>query len=117
MIMFRRLLVFSIKAFALLALLAVPHQLHAQGMRAGSANRMMFPFSGRFTPGFRGGFEPRFDRGMFEPRFNRGMFEPRFDRRMFEPRFNRGMFDPRFNGGMFDPRFNTIFRSEFFRPF
>jgi hypothetical protein len=40
-------------------------------------------FRGAVTPGFRGGFDPRFDRRFFDPRFDH-----RFDRRFFDPRIN-----------------------------
>jgi hypothetical protein len=76
--MLRRFLFLSVGALALLVVLGAPGQLHAQRFRGG------FPHG--VHPGFRGGFDPRFNRGFFDPRFN-------------DPRFNRGFFDPRFSPG------------------
>ena len=103
--MFRRFLFPSLGALALLVGLGAPGQVHAQRMRGGFANGA--------HPGFRGGFDPRFNRGFFNPRFDSRFGVGRFDR--FEDRFgNRfpsGRFDRfedrlenRFNRGFFDPR-------------
>ena len=94
--MFRRFLFLSVGAFALLAALGAPGQLHAQGMRGG------------FSLGVRPMVNPGFRGGMFDPRFNGGFFNSRF---------RGGMFDPRFNGGFFAPGFSPGFRPGFFRPF
>jgi len=70
-------------------------------------------------PGFRGGFDPRFNRNFFfAPRFNprssRGgfdRFEDRFENRFGSGRFDRfeDRFESRFNRGFFDPRFSPGF--------
>jgi hypothetical protein len=109
--MFRRFLVLGVGTLALLVALGAPGQLHAQRFRGGVPHGV--------HPGFRGGFNPRFNRGFFVPRFNQGFFDPRFNRGFFfDPRFNRGFFDPRFNHGFFfDPRFSPAFVPGFFGPF
>ena len=105
--MFRRFLFLIVGSLALLVVLEAPGQLHAQHMRGGmhSGSRM------GMTPGFRGRFEPRFNRGFFSPGFNRGFFSPGFNRGFFSPRF-----DSRFGLGRFE-RFEDRFgnRSPFGR--
>ena len=74
--MFRRFVCLSVGALALLVVLGVPGQVHAQRMRGSFPNRVM--------PGFRGGFTPGFNRG-----FNGGFFDPRFS-----PGFGPSFFRP-----------------------
>jgi hypothetical protein len=107
--MFRRFLFLTVGALALLVVLQAPGQLHAQHVRGGmhSGSRM------GMTPGFRGRFDPRFNRGFFSPRFTPGFSLGRFER--FEDRFGN-----RFPLGRFD-RFedrveNRLNRGLFFTP-
>ena len=66
--MLRRFLFHSVGALALLVVLEAPGQLHAQHMRGGMGSRM------GVMPGFRGGFDARFNRGFFDPRVTPGFF-------------------------------------------
>jgi hypothetical protein len=119
--MFRRFLLLSVGALALLVVLGTPGQLHAQRMRGG--------FSRGFHTGFRGGFSPGFHRGVFGRPFGPGprTFNPRFNRfdrfeDRFGGRFNRfdrfeDRFERRFNRGFFDPRVGPIVRPGLVLPF
>jgi hypothetical protein len=106
--MLRRFLFLGGGALALLVALAAPGQVQAQRMRGGFPVRMSPPFRGGVMPGFRGGFDSRFNREMFDHRFNGGFFTPSF---------NGGMFNTRFNRGFFTPSFSPRFGSGFFMPF
>jgi hypothetical protein len=109
--MFRRFLYLSVGALALVVVLGVPGQVHAQRMGAGFARGMQPSFRMGVMPGFRGGFNSPFNRNFFfapsfMPRSGMGRFD-RFEDR-FENRFRSGRFD------RFEDRFENRFNRGFF---